>query len=90
MTVWEVSNATPPRVLHGHRRSVYGVAWSPDGGRLATGGVDQSIQLWNAATGMNMQVLQDDDGDDTVFFGLAWSPDGQILASGTLLKGVFL
>jgi WD40 repeat protein len=88
VTLWEVDGSAAPRVLGAHLGSVYGVAWSPDGNRLASCGLDQSIRLWDPTTGACVQVLRDRGLDDTLFFSLAWSPDGHSLACGTLLQGV--
>ena len=60
--VWVVQSVTAnrhePRVvkigsqlLSGHTRSVTSVSWSPDGRRLASGSFDNTIGIWNAATG---------------------------------------
>src|SRR5260370_30012387 len=38
----------------GHAGSVYAVAWSPDGARLASGGGDNTVQVWDAATGSHV------------------------------------
>src|SRR5947209_934226 len=35
----------------GHSASVIGVAWSPDGKRLASGSDDHTVQVWDAANG---------------------------------------
>lgn len=37
------------RVLAAHEGATTSVAWSPDGARLVTAGVDRSVRLWNAA-----------------------------------------
>lgn len=57
VTVWRPSGAEPPRVLRGHARGVYAVAFSPDGKNLATASGGRWIQttgevkLWDVATG---------------------------------------
>ncbi len=37
--------------LQGHNGSIYNVAFSPDGKRLASGSLDKTIKLWNVETG---------------------------------------
>src|SRR5260221_727951 len=76
--------------LRGHGWSVYGVAWRPDGGMLASSGWDNAIRLWDSATSNCLQVIDDRDHPDTLFWGLAWSPDGKRLASTTLGRGVLV
>ena len=36
--------------LDGHTDPVYAIAWSPDGKTLITGGFDNTVRLWDAAT----------------------------------------
>ena len=62
----------------GHRDALYGVAFSPDGQRLATAGYDRLIQLWDAKTG---KVLNKLNGHNGAVFSIAFSPDGKVLAS---------
>jgi WD40 repeat protein/transcriptional regulator with XRE-family HTH domain len=87
VTLWEGVSMTSHRVLHGHRDIVQGVAWSPDGQLLASGGHD-GIGLWDPATGVRLEVLQEPDTANTIFQGVAWSPDGRLLACGSYLRGV--
>jgi WD40 repeat protein len=55
------------------------VAYSPDGKRLAAGGADRLIHVWDALTGKELFSRRGHGGDVT---SLAFSPDGRRLASG--------
>ena len=56
------------------------VAFSPDGSRLATGGNDGAVRIWDAASGEQVAVLH---GHTDRVLGVGWSPDGNVLVSGT-------
>jgi WD40 repeat protein len=58
---------------------VVGVAWSPDGTRLLSGGGDGSVRVWDAVSGEPVHQLT---GHSGVVWGVAWSPDGTRLLSG--------
>jgi WD40 repeat protein len=44
--LWDTENGKDLGTLAGHTDHVYGVAFSPDGKRLATASFDYTIKLW--------------------------------------------
>jgi WD40 repeat protein/serine/threonine protein kinase len=65
--------------LRGHTAEVYAIAFSRDGRRLASGGVDRTVRVWDLATRREMLTLAD---QPEVVSCLAFSPDGKRLACG--------
>lgn len=57
------------------------VAFSPDGTRIVSGGDDQTVRLWDVATGR--QIGDPMTGHSSDVKGVAFSPDGTRIASGS-------
>ncbi|KAJ5503990.1 hypothetical protein N7463_006864 [Penicillium fimorum] len=72
--------STTLQTLEGHSHSVRSVAFSPDGLTLASGSRDNTIKLWDTATGTQRQTLE---GHSDWVITVAFSPDGLTLASGS-------
>ena len=66
--------------LRGHQSYVNSVAFSPDGKTLATGSWDNTIKLWDIASGKVKTTLQ---AHQDIVSSVAFSPDGKTLATGS-------
>lgn len=66
------------RALRGHQATVWDVAISPDGQRIASASGDKQIKLWKP----DGTVLKTLNGDGVALHAVAFSPNGQILAAG--------
>jgi hypothetical protein len=67
--------------MRGHGNFVKGLAFTPDGTRLASGGEDEFVKLWDVTTGEEVLGLR---GRGSRFVSVAFSPDGRRLAAAGL------
>ena len=75
--LWDANTGAHKTTLEGHLRAVNSMVFSPDGLTLASGSDDNTIRLWNVATGKSKATLRHSYDVSRVVF----SPDGLTLAS---------
>jgi RNA polymerase sigma factor (sigma-70 family) len=66
--------------FQGHTDTVLSATFSPDGMTLASGSGDNTIKLWDVATGKERATIQ---GHTQPVWSVVFSPDGKTLASGS-------
>jgi WD40 repeat protein len=58
LRVWDVASGTERGVMTGHRSSVHGLVFWPDGKTLASAGRDQTIRLWDVENRKLLRTLR--------------------------------
>jgi WD40 repeat protein/serine/threonine protein kinase len=81
VSVLRLGDPTPVAKLDGHVKGILACAFDPTGRTFATGGLDRTCILWDAATWSRRGRIEVGVGGVR---SLAFSPDGSTLALGTL------
>ena len=82
ITLLNATTGDELRSFRRHKGGVNGLAFSPDGSRLATGARDKTIRVWDTSTGDERPILKGYDVGDTL---LAFSPDCKLLAAASCI-----
>ncbi|RKU24618.1 hypothetical protein C6497_17520 [Candidatus Poribacteria bacterium] len=94
--LWDTATAMRHKDLKGHAvdslsekvdRSILALSFSPDGKIIASGCIDNTVQLWDTEKSIKLTTLLGHKGWVTA---LAFSADGKMLASGDANKAIKL
>jgi WD40 repeat protein len=77
--IWSVPDGILQASLAGSTSEIVKLAFSPDGGLLASSHQDNLIRLWSMPEGVLVKTLE---GHTDVPLSLVFSPNGSLLASG--------
>ena len=86
--VFDSSSGNKLLTLTGHDKTIWSASYSPDGTRIASGGLDRTVRIWNAITGVEVKTLlghgeYPDQPDYSPVSSVAFSPDGRLITSGS-------
>ena len=68
------------KTLTAHQGEIWGMAYSPDGTRLATSGADQELQIWDTATYKSLLTVNMENAEAK---SITFSPNGKWIAAAS-------
>lgn len=77
--IWDLATGTQEARMDGHQWAVNGVAFEPNGRRVASVATDGQARLWDAVSGEHLANLW---GHTAPVRAVAWARDGARLATG--------
>jgi cytochrome c len=77
--IWNASNGKIRGTLEGHQMGITQLAASPDGKRLLSASIDQSMRLWDL---VKLTEIAEHGKHDGQIYATAFSPDGKTALSG--------
>lgn len=78
--IWRSADGTHVKDIEGFDALVVDVAWSPDGKRILAGSNDDTMRVFDVASGK--QLYMHKVGDKGQVRGIGWSPAGEFVAAG--------
>jgi WD40 repeat protein len=79
--VWDVETGRTVGSLKSQQNLVWGVAFSPDGRRLASGSWDATLKVWDVTR--DQEICQCTEHGGGTFNDAPFSPDGKLIASAS-------
>ena len=77
--IWNVAERKLLHSITGHEKSIQSICFSPNGKRLVSASVDDTLHIWDVETGTKLREIKtEQDG----VYAVAWSPSGKTIASG--------
>jgi len=85
LKLWDIYTGKELMTFISNTKSIYSLAFSPDGKHVLSGSENNTIKLWDTATGKEIRTFTAPvtkiDGNDLIF-SVAFSPDGLYALSG--------
>jgi len=78
-SVWDVILGVELLVMQGHKQGILTVVFSPDGGQVVSGSLDQTVRVWDATTGV--QVFTELCGHKMEVSSVSFSEDASCIIS---------